>query len=362
MKRIAVLLGLFVLVFGGGAGAWMGWQHKKEQAQARDAEIKRLTDEVQAKAQADAQAAAAAAAQKAADAKKVPRRSDEAPLDGPDGAHFRFSHYTGARVGYEFGSQDQRPPLYSQLLCNDGVIQPMTFDYGWIQPGSESYDFYKVPGVNKGYDEICLSLRKEDVTTFKPLVTTRKAGCDPSESGRSCDVPLPTRSCSSADQSAIRFRAGHEKDAIRWCEVVDAGERFGFLQAVTQRDQSCEIKSWVRDGDKLLPIGITYKGEFKVAGGSKGAATCVFPLADGDFPERDMIEDGGPMSPSFIFELGQKAYIVFKSSGSEGFTSTLYRVNTDAVEEVVRYYNYVIDHNFWKSTGEPDLQTEAMGE
>lgn len=359
MKRIAVFLGIFVLILGG-AGGWLGWQQKKENERARAAEIKRLADEAEAKAQADAQAAAAA--QKAVAAEPESGRTQDAPVDGPDGPHFRFSHYVGERVGYEFGSEEQRPPLYTQLLCNDGAIQPMTFDYGWIQAGSESYDFYKVPGANKGYDKICLSFRKEDVSTYKALVTTRKVGCDPSEAGSSCDVPLSTRSCTPADQSAIRFRAGHEKDAIRWCEALDAGERFGFLQAVTQRDKTCEIKSWVKDGDKLLPIGMTYKGEFKVEEGSKGPATCVFPLADGDIPERDMTDHGGPMSPNFIFELGQKVYIVFESSGSEGFTSTLYRLNGEAVEEVVDYYNYVVDHNFWRSTGEADLQTDADGQ
>jgi hypothetical protein len=361
MKRIALLLGLLVVVLGG-AGAWMGWQHKKDEARAQAAEIKRLADEAEAKAQAEAQAAAEAAAQKPDATEVESMRSGEPPVDGPDGAHFMFAHYAGERVGYAYGSDGKRPPLYSHLLCDDGVLQPMTFDYGWIRPSSESYEFYKVPGANKGNDKICLSIRKEDVTTFKPLYTTRKVGCSPNEVGSSCDVTLVTRSCSPADQSAIRFRGGHEKDVIRWCEAVDAGERFGFLQAVTQRDQSCEIKSWVKDGDKILPIGITYKGEFKVEEGSKGPATCVFPLADGDIPERDMIEGGGPMTPDFIFELGQKAYIVFESTGSEGFTSTLYRLTGDAAEEVVDYYNYVIDYNFWKATGEPDLQTEAAGQ
>jgi hypothetical protein len=358
MKRIVMILGALILVLGG-AAAWMNWQQQKENARAQAAEIKRLADEAEAKAQAEARAAAEAAEQKAADTEESSRRTQEAPVDEPEGAHFRFVHYAGERVGYDYGSQEKRPPLYSQLLCNDGVIQPMTFDYGWIQSGSSSYDFYKVPGANKGNDEICLSLRKEDVTSFKPLFTSTKAGCDPNAAGSSCATSLTTRSCNPADQSAIRFRGGKEKDVIRWCEVTDVSERFGFLQAVTQRDQSCEIKSWVKDGDKLLPLGITYKGEFKVEEGSKGPASCVFPLADGDIPERDMTDRGGPMSPMLIFELGQKTYIVYENSGSEGFTSTLYRVNADSVEEVVDYYNYVIDYNFWRATGEADLQTET---
>jgi hypothetical protein len=196
MKRIAVVLGLLILVLGG-AGNWMIWQQKKEEERARAAEIKRVSDEAEAKAQAEARAAAKAVAakQKALEAESLPRRSQVAPLDGPDGEHFRFVHYAGDRVGYEYGSQDKRPPLYSQLLCDDGIIQPLSFDYGWIRPGSESYDFYKVPTANSVPDQICLSFRKKDAATFNPLFTTRKGD----------NASLTTGSCSPADQFPSDF-------------------------------------------------------------------------------------------------------------------------------------------------------------
>ncbi|HYX33951.1 MAG TPA: hypothetical protein VE954_12620 [Oligoflexus sp.] len=344
MKRIPVLISVLIVSLAGG-GAWMGWQHKKEKDLAQAAEVKRVVEEAKAKVEAEA-------AQKAADEASPSGRSTDPPLDLPDGPHFAFAHHVDDRVGFEHASEG-RPPLYTHLVCSDGTIQALTFDYSWLQPGSTSYDFYKVPVATKGYDRVCLSLRKEEVTTYRTIVATRKPGCDATAEGSSCDMPLPAKECSDADKEAIRSLAGRDKDTVRWCEIASAGERFGFLQAVTQRGKSCEINSWLLDGGKLRPMGDPYTGEFKVEEGQRGPPICVFPLADGDIPEKDMTDHGGPTSPELIFELGQKTYIVERSSGSEGFTSTIYRLHSDRMEKIVDYYKYDIDHNFWTSTGEP---------
>ncbi len=347
MKRKALLLGVGVSVSVlAASGTWMQWQHKKEEARARAAEVKRLEEEAQAKAEA---------LQKEAEQAIELQRINDAPLDTEEGPHFAFSHHINDRIGYEYESE-KRPPLYSHLVCDDGVIQPMTFDYGWITPESESYDFYKVPVASKGYDHVCLSIRKEDWATYKTIAASRKSACDKSKDGNSCEVVIHSKDCSDIDKAAILSLAGHEKDTVRWCKFGSAGERFGFLQAITQHGKACKINSWLVDGGKLQPMDDTFNGEFMVEEGSKKPGICVFPSAEDDIPEEAMIRNGGPTQLSLMFELGQKTYLVAESSGSEVSTSTLYRLNDDKLEKIVGYGNLLIDHDFWTSTGEPILK------
>lgn len=348
MKRIALLIGILILALAGG-GAWWGWQHKIEQERVRNAEIKRLADEAEAKTKAEAKAE-----QEAADDTYTAVHSKDPPLDVADGPHFRFSHHVHDRVGYGY-EKPGRPPLFSHLVCDDGGVQTLTFDYGWMQGQySDAYDFYKVPVAAKGYDQVCLSLRKEDMATYKTLLASRKPACDSSVAGSSCSLSLPTKDCSDTEKTVIRSLTGRAKDTVRWCRTGSAGENFGFLQAVTQRGKACEINSWLVDGGKLHPMGRNYAGQFKADEGSAEPASCVFPMHDGDFSEEEMTNDGGPLRLNLIFELGGRRYFVHESTDSDGFTSTLYRLSDGKFEAVVDYYNHVVDHNFWTSTGESD--------
>jgi hypothetical protein len=349
MKRSALLIGLVMLVLAGG-GTWWAWQHQLEKERAKAAEIKRQTDEAEAKARAEENAASE---QEAADDTPNLVRSKESPLDLPDGPHFRFAHQVADRVGYGY-ENGARPPLFSHLLCYDGRMQTLTFDYGLLGGYEGAYDFYKVPVAAKGYDQICLSLRQEDGTTYKTIMASRKPECDDQGGRQLCRLALPTKDCGDAERAAIRALDGRAKDAVRWCQIQSAGVRFGFLQAVTQRGQACEIKSWLVEGGKLRSMGRNYEGLFKVDEGSTEPASCVFPMHDGDFSQEEMTSDGGPLRLKLIFELGGMMYFVHESTDSDGFTSTLYRLDDGRFEALVQDYNFVMDHDFWTSTGESD--------